>query len=506
MKSIVKRPTAICAMGTTLVVAIGMLFLCSINDGHATSNASSSRINPSLLAPATELSRAFETVASQIKPAVVSVFSEKMAQHNQEEMPFPFGENFFRQFFGQEMPTPQISPHKERHEYKVPERGMGSGIIMDREGRVLTNYHVVREVDTIKVQLADKRQFDAEIVGTDPKSDVAIIKLKGKIPSDLPTATLGDSNSLKVGDWVLAVGAPFGLQQTVTAGIISATGRANVGVADYEDFIQTDAAINPGNSGGPLVDMNGEVIGMNTAIASSIGQFAGVGFAIPINMIKDFMPTLIKGDTIARGYLGVMIQDPTPELATQFHLDGTKGAIVSQVNKDSPADKAGVKVGDVVVRYQDKPTEDVRTLRNAVAATKPGTKAHLIVMRDGKEKNLSMEIGTLPSTEEASAGTGKSDKSNLDHLGLSVQPLTAELARQFGYENQHGLLVNDVEAGSPSARAGLQPGDLILEVNRQTVSSVDEMRAALGKNKESALLLVKRTDTSLFVVMQTAEK
>jgi serine protease Do len=329
---------------------------------------------------------------------------------------------------------------------------------------------------------------------------VAVIKIKGRVPRDLPVASLGDSDTLKVGDWVLAIGAPFGLAQTVTAGIISAVGRANVGIADYEDFIQTDAAINPGNSGGPLVNMRGEVIGINTAIATPNGQFAGVGFAIPVNMAKTMMPTLMKGESVTRGFLGVIIQDISDELADQFKLADAKGVLVAQVNKDSPAEKAGLKTGDVIIKYRGKSVADTRELRNAVAATAPGTKADLVVLRDGKEKTFTVTIGKLTPETMATAESGTG--SVLEKFGLTVQPLTSELADEFGYKNEKGVLITDVDPDSPAGTANLQRGDLILEANRQSVTTVNDLRDALAKSGDTALLLVKRKDASLFVVLR----
>jgi serine protease Do len=455
-------------------------------------------LDESVTAPARDLSKAFEAVAAHVKPAVVSVYSEKTVKFRYWEWGFPFGDDFFQRFFGEDFPKRRRQPAPR--EYRVPQRGQGSGIIVDKDGHILTNNHVVRDVDKIKVQLADKRQFEAEIVGTDEKSDVAVIKIKGRVPKDLPVASLGNSDDLKVGDWVLAIGAPFGLAQTVTAGIISAVGRANVGIADYEDFIQTDAAINPGNSGGPLVNMRGEVIGINTAIATPIGQFAGVGFAIPINMAKNMMPTLMKGESVTRGYLGVIIQDISDELADQFKLADAKGALVAQVNKDSPAEKAGLKTGDVIIKYRGKAVADTRELRNAVAATAPGTKADLVVVRDGKEKTFTVTVGKLTPETMAAAESGKA--STLEKFGLTVQPLTPELADEFGYKDEKGVLITDVDPDSPAGAANLQRGDLIVEANRQAVTTVSDLRDALAKSKDSALLLVKRKDASLFVVLR----
>lgn len=453
-----------------------------------------------LTAPARELSQAFEAVAAHVRPAVVSVYSEKTVRFRSFEWGFPFGEDFFQRFFGDDWPGQPRRPSQPRpREYRVPQRGAGSGMIVDKEGYILTNWHVVRDVDKIKVQLADKRIFEAEIVGKDEKSDVAIIRIKGRVPKDLPVVSLGNSDELKVGDWVLAIGAPFGLAQTVTAGIISAVGRANVGVADYEDFIQTDAAINPGNSGGPLVNMRGEVIGINTAIATSVGQFAGVGFAIPINMAKSMMPTLLKGEAVVRGYLGVIIQEISDELAEQFKLADNKGALVAQVNKDSPAEKAGIKTGDVIIRYRGKAVADTRELRNAVAATAPGTKADVTIIRDGKERTLTVTVGKL-TPEVAAAEPGKGG--SLEQFGLTVQPLTPELAEQFGYKDEKGVLITEVDPDSPAGAANLQRGDLIVEANRQPVSSIKELRDALAQSEDTALLLIKRQDASLFVVLK----
>lgn len=458
-------------------------------------------ISESTIAPALQLQKAFATVAAHVKPAVVSVYSEKIVKYEAPQFPFPFGDDFFRQFFGQRFSNPQ-GRHKE---YKVPQRGMGSGMILDKQGHILTNYHVVADVDKLNVRLADKRRFDAEIVGTDPRSDVAIIKIMGKVPDDLPTVDLGDSDALQAGDLVIAIGAPFGLTQTVTQGIISATGREDVGISDYEDFLQTDAPINPGNSGGPLVNMRGQVIGMNSAIATSVGQFAGVGFAIPVNMIKTMLPTLIKGGKISRGMLGIVIQNVNEDLAKQFHLSEAKGALVSQVKRNSPASKAGIKVGDVVVSYDGKQVENTLQLRNFVAATKPGSRATIEVIRNGEHKTLTATIGTLTEeTAEAGAAPGGGED-QLAALGLTVKTLTPKLARRFGLENEKGVLIAGVEDGSIASMAGLQEGDVIAEVDRQRVTNVSELEDALSKakNKDRVLFLIKRKGGSLFVVLQT---
>jgi serine protease Do len=467
-----------------------------------------STINAALTAPAEQLGMAYAAVAAHIKPAVVSVYSEKMVKFQSTESPFifPFNDDLFGQFFNQ--PAPHKFHGKPR-EFKVPQNGMGSGMILDKEGRILTNYHVVSDVDNIKVQLADKRSFEAKIIGSDPKSDVAIIQITGKVPDNLQVVQLGDSDAMEDGYLVLAVGAPFGLAQTVTNGIISAKGRSDVGIAAFEDFLQTDAPINPGNSGGPLVNMRGEVIGMNSAIATGgtpfggEGQFAGVGFSIPSNMIKAMLPTLSKGEKINRGMLGIVIQDINPELAAQFHLNNTKGALITQVNKASPAEKAGLKSGDVIVRFEDKEVKDTKQLRNFVAATAPGNNVRLTVIRDGKEKIISSTIGKMSGAEKESLAKPKTKAgSHLSELGVSVQTLTPELAQQYDLHDEEGVVITEVNPGSPASVANLKNGDLIVEVNRMPVTDVKELRDALSASPDQVLMLVKRNDSSLFVVIR----
>ncbi|HEY3898347.1 MAG TPA: DegQ family serine endoprotease [Chthoniobacter sp.] len=491
-------------------IGISGLFLSGRAIGIENDKAAPPPLNPAITAPVRSLSQAFEAVAAQVRPAVVSVYSERMVKDNEGEFNLPFGNgngnpnDLFRQFFGRNEQG-EHGQEPAHHQHKVPEHGMGSGMILDKEGHILTNYHVVKDVDTLKVKLADNRQFDAKVVGTDPKSDVAIIQIKDKVPDNLPTVKLGDSKDLKVGDWVMAIGAPFGLTQTVTAGIISATGRNDVGIEDYEDFLQTDAAINPGNSGGPLVNMDGQVIGMNTAIATGMGQFAGVGFAIPSDMIKGFVPTLAKGGTITRGFLGVGIQDLSDSLAAQFKTNGTNGALVSQVNNDTPAAKAGLKSGDVIVRYDGKAIDNTRTLRQLVADTTPATKIPLTVMRDGKEVKLDVTVGKMPTKEVAANSSNENaEPGSAHHFGMNVQPLTPDLAQQLGTKADHGVVIDGVEPGSPAATAELQPGDIIVEANRKPVDNVKELKSALASNKDSALLLIKRHEASLYVSLKVS--
>jgi serine protease Do len=489
--------TAAGAVAVAAVVTVAILACRAATDGTPAAPS------PEVTAPARALGDAFAAVAAAVRPGVVSVYSEKSLRVQVPEQGFPFDDDLLRRFFGEQ--APQGAPHRGGREFRVPQRGMGSGMIIDREGRILTNNHVVAEVDEIKVQLADKRQFEARVVATDPKTDVAVIQIKGAVPADLPLVVLGDSDALRVGDLVMAIGAPFGLTQTVTTGIISATRRADVGIASYEDFLQTDAAINPGNSGGPLVNMRGEVIGMNSAIAGSAGQFAGVGFAIPAAMIRDLLPKLTKGEAITRGQIGVVIQELTKDLAAQFGVAEDAGVLVAQVSKDSPAQQGGVRAGDVIVRFQGKPVKDTRALRNAVAATAPGTRVDVAVIRDGRERTLTLTVGKQPAEAAAAAEEAPAEGSGLlEKLGLDVEALTPQLAARLQLEDTRGLVVTAVEEGSPASAAGLQQGDVIVEANRSAVATAAELRRALeGADKaKGALLLVHRRGGSMYLVLR----
>jgi serine protease Do len=499
-----KTPLTMRSMGVVTVsglLLVAGLCVSNASKGPNAKDNSTPPLSEESTAPARALGSVFAAVARTVKPSVVSVSSEKMQKIRDQE--FPFGDDFLRRFFGDHFEG-QGPEHRER---RVPQRGMGTGIIIDRAGYVLTNYHVVRDVDEISIILPDRRSFPAKVVGTDPKSDVAVIMFKGKPPSDLVVAQLGDSDAPEVGEFVLAIGAPFGLTQTVTAGIISAKGRSNVGIADFEDFLQTDAAINPGNSGGPLVNMRGQIIGLNTAIATSVGQYSGVGFSIPANMIKAELPILMKGGSISRGMIGVVIQDLTPELAKKFRLPAPpsggapQGVLVAQVNPGSPAEKAGLKPGDIIVGFRGKPVENMGQFRNGVAQTAPDSKVDIEFMREGKKQTVSVTVGKLPME---GPGAGPTAPSPSTGYGFAVEPLTPALAKRLGYENEHGVVIAQVADGSVAALAGLQAGDLVVEADRQKVNSVSDLEAILNKNKdqEGLLLLVKRKGASLFVVLR----
>ncbi len=499
------------ALGVALFVATGLLALTGADRPATSKEKTKPPVADGNTAILRTLGESFGEIAERVGPSVVTVYSEKVVKLRQPDFSFPFGDDSpFRWFFGDEdSPQQRRQPHQRQQEFR--QGGMGSGIVIDKDGHILTNNHVVNDVNEIKIILADKREFPAEIVGTDPKTDLAVIKIKGKIPRDLPAAALGDSDDVRVGDWVLAIGAPFGYAQTVTHGIISAKGRTGVdrNNGNYEDFLQTDAPINPGNSGGPLVNLHGEVVGINTAIATSVGQFAGVGFAIPINMAREVMNELVKTGKVRRGFLGIGIQNVDEDLAQKFGLTDSKGALVSQVNKNSPAEKAGIKLGDVIVRYNGKKIEDTRQLRNLVAATAPNEKAEVTVFRDGKERPFKVAVGELASAPTEGGGETEESKSASSDFGLSVAPLTPANAKQYNLDGtDKGVVVADVEEGSSAADAELHPGDLITEVDRQPVTSVNEFRDTLAKakDKESVLILVKRDGASRFVILRRKEK
>ncbi len=406
----------------------------------------------------------------------------------------PFGDDFFDRFFRGRMPK------------EFRQQGFGSGVIVDARGYILTNNHVVEGADEIYVMLpGKKKELKAEIIGTDPPTDLAVIKIDG---NGLPVAKLGNSDDVHVGDWVIAIGNPFGLTQTVTAGIISAVGRANVGIADYEDFIQTDAAINPGNSGGPLVNLNAEVIGINSAIFTRSGGYQGIGFAIPSNMAKSVMDSLIKHQRVIRGWLGVVIQDITEELAESFGLPNAEGVLVGDVTPNSPAEKGGMERGDVILKYEGREVKDVNDLRNLVARTSVGTEATVDVLRDNKSVQLTIIIGEQPADLFAQRGGGGGPTAPSADYGMTLENLTPEVARRFGFQDETGgVIVMDVMPGGLAETSGLQPGDLIKEVNKDRIANIQEFwQAADASPKDKGLLLlVKRGKTTRYVLLKQAE-
>jgi serine protease Do len=442
-------------------------------------------------------SKAMRAAAARVGPAVVAIGTSQSVDAS--AMPFGFGDDFLRRFFGVEPQEPQPKPKRQ-----FRQQGLGSGVVVSADGYILTSNHVVAGAEEITVRLADDREFDAKVIGNDPPTDIALIKIEA---AGLPVAALGDSDKAEVGDWVLAVGAPLGLQKTVTAGIISATGRANVGIADYEDFIQTDAAINPGNSGGPLVNLRGAVIGINTAIASRSGGYMGIGFAVPSNMARDVMNRLREKGEVVRGWLGVSIQNLSKELADSMGLESAEGILVSEVFEGGPAGKAGVKAGDVIVQYNGKPVKDVTELRTAVAWTEPGKKVDMVVLRGGKRETLSVQMerrGDQPQLARGQRGGGPGGPAEIKDLGIQVADLTPETAQRYGYEEGQGVLIIDVDPAGLAAKAGLQPGMLILQVGGKKVRNVAEFKEALkGIDVARGIpMLVRAGDRQLFVLIR----
>jgi len=440
-------------------------------------------------------SEAIIEVSENVNPTVVTIFSEKTVRASSpgfQDSPLRdfFGDDFARRFFG---------PPNQGRDFK--QRGLGSGVIVSSDGYILTNNHVVSEADKILVGLSDGEEFEGKIIGTDGATDVAVIKID---TDGLKVASLGDSDALRVGEWVVAVGNPFGLEHSVTAGIISYKGRSNVRLADYEDFIQTDAAINPGNSGGPLVNLDGEVIGINTAIASNTGAYQGVGFAIPVNLARGVMEELIDKGKVVRGWLGVYIQDISDAVAEAMDLSTTEGVLVAGLVEDGPSDAAGLKRGDVILEMDGRKMKNGTELRNIIAGTKPGTKVKLEVSRNKDRKHFTVTLGELP-TDDQEALTRRSDI--IEDLGLRLHDYNADLVKRFNISGESGVIVIDVLAGSPGAEMGLRMGDLIVEANQHAVDSLEQLRALLLALDpgDSVLLLVERGRGTLFVAMKIPE-
>ncbi len=433
-------------------------------------------------------SQAMAEIASAVKPAVVNISTTRIIKTQGVQSPFS-NDPFFRKFFGDEFGQSE-RPREQK------QASLGSGVIVDKKGYVLTNNHVVQGADEIKVKLSDKREFKGKVIGVDPKTDIAVVKIDA---THLPTVKWGNSDKLKAGETVLAIGNPFGLNQTVTSGIVSATGRANVGIADYEDFIQTDAPINPGNSGGALVNVRGELVGINTAIFSTSGGYQGIGFAIPSNMARVVMDSLVKQGKVVRGWLGVTVQEVTHDLAKQFHISGEKGVLVADITENSPAEKAGLKRGDVIVEYDGKEVNEPTTLRNMVADTPPGREVTLKIVRDGKPKTLSASIAELP-LEAQSAG-----KFNNLLSGVYVQNISPEMKRGLGIsKNLNGVIITEIRNGSPASGI-LAKNDIILEINRKKIRSMKDYNSVVSKIKsgQSILLLIHRNGSTIYTTLSS---
>lgn len=432
----------------------------------------------------------FVALAKRMKPLVVNISSTQVSEsRGQQEFGSPFGEDdpfndFWRRFFGGPLPR---GPQRQR--------SLGSGFVIDSDGSILTNNHVVENAQRIVVRLADEQEYEAKVIGKDPKTDIAIIKVNAR--AKLPVANLGDSDQLEVGEWVLAIGNPFGLDHTVTSGIVSAKGR-HIGQGPYDNFIQTDASINPGNSGGPLINMRGEVVGINTAIFSRSGTNIGIGFAIPINLVKELLPQLKGKGKVTRGYLGVLIQKVTPEIAESLGMEKGRGALVANVSKDGPAEKAGVKVGDVIVEFDGKEIKDSGDLPIIVARTPVDKKVRLKVLRDKKEVTLTVPVGELKDEEVIASAPDKGE------LGLTVQRVTPQMAESLGLEKADGVVVTTVEPGSAADEAGIRRGDVILEVDRKSIKNVDEYKKAIAgiRKGKGVLFLVRRGESTLFLALK----
>jgi Do/DeqQ family serine protease len=430
----------------------------------------------------------YADVVAEVAPAVVTIRADRQVRVAQQ---FPFADDpFFRQFFGDRFRNAPQQP--------MEQNALGSGVIVRQDGYILTNYHVVDGADQIKVELTDRRTFDAKLVGSDSPSDLALLKVDATGLHALP---LGDSDRLRVGDIVLAVGNPLGVGQTVTLGIVSAKGRAT-GLTDgsFEDFIQTDAPINQGNSGGALVNTRGELVGINSQIMSPSGGSIGIGFAIPATMAGDVMAQLVKDGKVRRGLLGVTVQGVTSDLAKSLDLSEVRGALVSAVQPDSPASSAGIERGDVIVDFNGRPVSDSNSLRNMVARTQPHSKATLQIVRDRHERTVTATLAELPARRaDAAESTGGSEGGR---YGMAVEPISPEVARQMGLGGTKGLVVERVAPASPASEAGIQPGDVIKEVNHKPVMSAGELQSALGSSGDRpSLLLLNRRGTDLFVAL-----
>jgi serine protease Do len=430
----------------------------------------------------------FAPVLKKVLPSVVNISSSKIVKAD-PQMDARM-DPFFRQFFGEE--GGPLNVPKDRRE-----KSLGSGVIVSPEGYILTNNHVVDDATSVRVTLSDKREFEARIVGTDPKTDVAVLKIEG---SNLKPITLGDSSKAEVGDTALAIGDPFGVGQTVTRGIISAKGRGNLGIEDYEDFIQTDAPINPGNSGGALINDRGELVGINTAIISGgSGGSQGIGFAVPVNLAHNVMDQILRNGKVVRAYMGILPQDMTPEMAKAFGEKEARGVVVGDVSPKSPAQEGGMQRGDIILEVNGKPVSDSNQLRMDISMMQPGSNLKLKVLRSGTEKEMSLKLAEMP-TETAKAESENGDESTQALQGVQVSNMTPRTAERLGLPTTAtGVVVTDIDPASKIADSGLRKGDVIQEVNHQPVKNVSEFQSAMKKSGDDPLLLVNRRGQTLFI-------
>jgi serine protease Do len=485
-------------------VIVGLIMAAGLEwsqNSHAQSYAEKSIVDNPVTkvesSAAEELSDIFASVAKKVNPSVVMVFTETEITASQQ----PFSNSPFEQFFGDDFFNRFFQNPAPNQSYK--QMGLGSGVIIKENGVIITNNHVVDDADNIKVRLMDGREFKAKVKGKDPQTDLAVITIDAK---DLQPIDLGNSDQLRVGDWVLAIGSPLNpqLEHTVTAGIVSAKGRSAVGLSQYEDYIQTDAAINPGNSGGALVNIKGELVGINSAIATQNGGFMGIGFAIPVNLADHVTKDIIEKGKVVRGWLGVYIQDINPELANALKLNTTKGVIVSKVSKDSPAEKAGIKEEDVILKFNGKPLENSVELSTWVAGTSPGSEVSLTILRDGKEKAVSVKLEELNPEEQKLARVNTTN----DNLGLVVSDITPDLISKYQLDrDQKGVVITGVLPNSVAAESGMREGDVIQKVNRKEIESLQEFNKELAQLKpgENVLLYLKRGEGNFFLAFTEPE-
>ena len=484
-----KRPKAV-TVALSLALGLGGLGLAAAE--HAWSNNPPASLK--LADPNEGPSRTgFAPVVRKVLPTVVNISSSKVVKTRtgfSGQMP-----DELRQFFGGEPQGRFNAPREQR------EQGLGSGVIVSPEGYILTNNHVVEEATDVKVTLSDKREFKARVIGTDPKTDIAVLKIDA---SGLQPIVVGDSSKVQIGDYALAVGNPFGVGKTVTMGIVSATGRAGLGIEDYEDFIQTDAPINPGNSGGALVNDRGELVGINTAILAHGPEGSqgnqGIGFAVPVNLARTVMDEILKSGKVTRAYLGILPQDVTPTIAKAFGVKEAAGALVGDVTPNSPAERAGLLKGDIILQLNGKPVEDANQLRMTISMMSPDTGVNLKVLRNGAERDFAVKLAELP-VKEASVGENPNGAKG-DLAGISVEDLDASTARQLGVpSNTAGVVVTDISPSSPAVDSGLRRGDVIQEVNRKPVHNTADFEAAMRGAKDQTLLLVNRQGSTLYVAV-----